>query len=97
MIRIPFGTLGDIYTSISVQFAGIYPTIVILLVSRRGELNETTVFTFADKGNPSERPSNKVSNLSPIEFGDNPNMNGSFGETETDRYSGSTVSQLSQA
>ncbi|KAK0476166.1 hypothetical protein IW261DRAFT_1492322 [Armillaria novae-zelandiae] len=91
-IRLPFGTLGDIYAPISVQFAGIYPTIVILLVSRQGELNETTAFTVADKGNPLERPANSVSNLAPIEFGGNPNVNESFGGTETVRRSESTVS-----
>ncbi|KAK0465886.1 uncharacterized protein EV420DRAFT_799027 [Desarmillaria tabescens] len=97
-IQLPFGNLSDVYTPIQVQFAGIYPTLVILLVSRQGELNETAMFTFEDKRNPPEQPLN-VSNLGPIEFGDNQNMNGSFGETETladVRHSRSSVLQRSQ-
>ncbi|EJD54813.1 hypothetical protein AURDEDRAFT_179871 [Auricularia subglabra TFB-10046 SS5] len=32
LIRLPYGTLGDIYTPVNVQIAGIYPTIVLLIV-----------------------------------------------------------------
>ncbi|KAK0491421.1 hypothetical protein IW261DRAFT_1437574 [Armillaria novae-zelandiae] len=82
LIRLPYGTLGDVYTPVNIQFAGIYPTIVLLLVSRQGALNETVIFTFQDKSNPQER-AQAVSNLDTIEFGDNPRANSSFGETET--------------
>ncbi|KAK0209242.1 hypothetical protein DFS33DRAFT_519543 [Desarmillaria ectypa] len=98
MIRLPFGTLGDIYTPVNVQFAGIYPAIVILFISRQGELNETAIFTFEDKSNPLEHP--QTVSVDAIEFGDNPHLNSYFGETETFadvRHSGSSVSRLSQA
>ncbi|KAK0243211.1 hypothetical protein EDD85DRAFT_761205 [Armillaria nabsnona] len=78
VIRLPFGTLGDVYTPVNVQFAGIYPTIVILLVTYRGELNETILFASQGQSNaPAD-----VSNLDTIEFG-NPHVNSSSGETET--------------
>ncbi|KAK0461718.1 uncharacterized protein EV420DRAFT_1526815 [Desarmillaria tabescens] len=99
VIRLPFGTLGDVYTPVNVQFAGIYPTIV-LLVSHQGELNETAMFTFqSDKSNPPEQSPN-VSNLDAIEFGGNPHLSSSFGKTETFadvRHSGSIASRSSQA
>ncbi|KAK0499654.1 hypothetical protein EDD18DRAFT_1329813 [Armillaria luteobubalina] len=82
LIRLPYGTLGDVYTPVNIQFAGIYPAIVLLLVSRQGALNETVIFTSQDKSNPQERAQH-VSNLDTIEFGDNPHANSSFGETET--------------
>ncbi|PBK66936.1 hypothetical protein ARMSODRAFT_938665 [Armillaria solidipes] len=82
VIRLPFGTLGDVYTPVNVQFAGIYPTIVLILVSRQGELNESVMFTDQDKSNTQERAQD-VSNLDTIEFGDNPHVNSSFGETQT--------------
>lgn len=60
LIRLPFGTLGDIYTPVNVQIAvsaalttssyeivaqGIYPTIVLLIVAKYQTLNETLLFT----------------------------------------------------
>ncbi|KAK0465917.1 uncharacterized protein EV420DRAFT_1508783 [Desarmillaria tabescens] len=98
-IQLPFGNLSDVYTPVQVQFAGIYPTLVILLVSRQGELNETTMFTVEDKRNPSEQPSS-VLILDTIEFGDNPPLSSSFGEAETladVRRNESMVSRLSRA
>ncbi|PSR77963.1 hypothetical protein PHLCEN_2v7621 [Hermanssonia centrifuga] len=41
-IRLPYGTLGDIYTPINVQIAGIYPTIVLVLVGLERSMNDTT-------------------------------------------------------
>ncbi|KAK0230369.1 hypothetical protein IW262DRAFT_1453287 [Armillaria fumosa] len=99
LIRLPYGTLGDVYTPVNIQFAGIYPTIVLLLVSRQDALNETVIFTFQDKSNPQERAQD-VSNLDTIEFGDNPRANSSFGETETFEdatRNASMVSHRSQA
>ncbi|KAF9258490.1 hypothetical protein L218DRAFT_799160, partial [Marasmius fiardii PR-910] len=32
VIRLPFGTLGDLYTPVNIQIAGIYPLVVLLLV-----------------------------------------------------------------
>ena len=61
LIRLPAGTVGDIYTPVNVQIAvsnrfslyayymrnpqGIYPTIVLLIVAKYQTLNETTLFT----------------------------------------------------
>ncbi|KAF7315673.1 hypothetical protein MIND_00082900 [Mycena indigotica] len=42
VIRLPQGTLGDLYMPVNVQIAGAYPSIVLLLVSRRNSLNEST-------------------------------------------------------
>ncbi|KAK0444380.1 hypothetical protein EV421DRAFT_2018673, partial [Armillaria borealis] len=78
LIRLPDGTLGDVYTPVHVQFAGIYPAVVLLLVSHRGELNQTVVFTSQGQNNALN-----VSNLATIEFGNNPHVNSSSGETET--------------
>ncbi|KAF9055394.1 hypothetical protein BDZ89DRAFT_1107158 [Hymenopellis radicata] len=35
LIRMPHGTLGDIYTPVNVQIAGIYPIVVLLLVNHQ--------------------------------------------------------------
>jgi len=45
LIRLPFGTLGDLYTPVNIQFAGAYPTIVLLLVSLQRSLSGTTQFS----------------------------------------------------
>ncbi|KAJ6594233.1 hypothetical protein B0H19DRAFT_54622 [Mycena capillaripes] len=42
LIRLPHGTLGDIYTPINVQIAAAYPPVVLLLISTQRPLNETT-------------------------------------------------------
>ncbi|KAJ7497632.1 hypothetical protein FB451DRAFT_239495 [Mycena latifolia] len=42
LIRLPHGTLGDLYTPIAVQIAGAYPSVVLLLVSMQRTLSETT-------------------------------------------------------
>ncbi|PBL02981.1 hypothetical protein ARMGADRAFT_1024102 [Armillaria gallica] len=78
VIRLPDGTLGDVYTPVNVQFAGIYPAIVLLLVNRQGELNETVIFTSQGQNNaPLD-----VSNLDTIEFGNNLHVNSSSEEAE---------------
>ncbi|EJD06596.1 uncharacterized protein FOMMEDRAFT_76403 [Fomitiporia mediterranea MF3/22] len=40
MVHLPVGTLGDIYTPVHVQVAGIYPTVVLILVSQQRSLKE---------------------------------------------------------
>ncbi|SJL02427.1 uncharacterized protein ARMOST_05754 [Armillaria ostoyae] len=96
VIRLPFGTLGDVYTPVNVQFARIYPAIVILLVTYRGELNETVMFASQGQSNaPAD-----VSNLDTIEFGNNPHANSPSGEPETFAdvaYNESMLSHPSQA
>ncbi|KAF7315672.1 hypothetical protein MIND_00082800 [Mycena indigotica] len=42
VVRLPHGTLGDIYTPVNVQIAGAYPSIVLLLVSTERSLNDST-------------------------------------------------------
>ncbi|EJD37081.1 hypothetical protein AURDEDRAFT_188167 [Auricularia subglabra TFB-10046 SS5] len=42
-IRLPYGTLGDLYTPVNVQLAGMYPTLVILIVSLRMSVQESTM------------------------------------------------------
>ncbi|KAL5485981.1 hypothetical protein ACEPAI_7025 [Sanghuangporus weigelae] len=40
VLRLPFGILGDFYTPVHVQVAGIYPTVVLVLVSQQRSLKE---------------------------------------------------------
>ncbi|KZV80085.1 hypothetical protein EXIGLDRAFT_577792, partial [Exidia glandulosa HHB12029] len=44
VVRLPEGTLADIFMPISVQIAGIYPTIVLVIVSMQLTMKETTFF-----------------------------------------------------
>ncbi|KAJ3555403.1 hypothetical protein NM688_g2596 [Phlebia brevispora] len=46
-VQLPFGTLGDIYAPINAQIAGIYPTIVVVLVGLERTLNDTTFWNVA--------------------------------------------------
>ncbi|THU80032.1 hypothetical protein K435DRAFT_768381 [Dendrothele bispora CBS 962.96] len=43
VIRLPAGTVGDIYTPVNIQMAGLYPIIVLLLVNQEQSF-EKTVF-----------------------------------------------------
>ncbi|KAG7447540.1 uncharacterized protein BT62DRAFT_918826 [Guyanagaster necrorhizus] len=70
-IRLPFGTLGDIYVPVNAQFAGMYPTIVVLFVNRRGPISETDVFTSQSKSDVPDHGRNSV-RLESIEFRSNP-------------------------
>ncbi|KAJ7362270.1 hypothetical protein DFH08DRAFT_321406 [Mycena albidolilacea] len=63
LIRLPYGTLGDLYSPINVQIAGAYPPIVILLVSTKRSWNETA---FSDT-TVSRAP--RSSSAYPIQFG----------------------------
>ncbi|KAJ7320916.1 hypothetical protein DFH08DRAFT_789132 [Mycena albidolilacea] len=42
LIRLPQGTLGDLFTPVYVQIAGAYPTIVLLLVSTNKSLSDSS-------------------------------------------------------
>ncbi|KAF7357678.1 hypothetical protein MVEN_00813400 [Mycena venus] len=53
LIRLPHGTLGDIYTPINVQIAGSYPPIVLLFVSMERSLDETTFLNTSETPTPS--------------------------------------------
>ncbi|KAJ7105415.1 hypothetical protein C8R43DRAFT_1140852 [Mycena crocata] len=60
LIRLPQGTLGNLYSPVNVQIAGAYPTIVLLLVSPQRSLSDST---FADDTYSGSAPSH------PIRFG----------------------------
>ncbi|KAK1219107.1 hypothetical protein PQX77_018191 [Marasmius sp. AFHP31] len=55
VIRLPVGTLGDIYTPVNTQIAGMYPIVVLLLVSH-GKTLENTVFPRITTNGPPEAP-----------------------------------------
>ncbi|KAJ3551194.1 hypothetical protein NM688_g4852 [Phlebia brevispora] len=44
LVRLPFRTLGDVYSPIHVQISGIYPSMVIVLVGLELTINKTTVW-----------------------------------------------------
>jgi len=64
LIRLPQGTLGDLYTPINVQIAGAYPSIVLLLVSTKKSLSESS---FTDDSYSSSGTGSNVAQ--PIRFG----------------------------
>ncbi|KZV84723.1 hypothetical protein EXIGLDRAFT_278873 [Exidia glandulosa HHB12029] len=45
VLRLKHGTLGDVYAPVNVQIAGIYPTIVLLVISMHLTMKETTFFS----------------------------------------------------
>ncbi|KAJ7745445.1 hypothetical protein DFH07DRAFT_833646 [Mycena maculata] len=83
IIRLPHGTLGDIYTPINVQIAGAYPTVVLLLVSTKRSLNDSTFSDDTYVGSSVSHPAksgppglNSVSTTSnqSMRFAANPNV-----------------------
>ncbi|KAJ7141393.1 hypothetical protein C8R44DRAFT_763323 [Mycena epipterygia] len=92
LIRLPHGTLGDLYTPVNVQIAGAYPTLVLLLVSKQRSLSESE---FSDDtysgstpsrsikfGTPSENPP-RSQNTVIIHFARNPALSESGAGTES--------------
>ncbi|KAJ7693373.1 hypothetical protein B0H17DRAFT_1059933 [Mycena rosella] len=83
LIRLPQGTLGDLYTPCQVQIAGAYPSIVLLLVSTQRSLNDSsftddatfTGSTASGQGKPGPSP-NRSQNAISINFARNPAMSG---------------------
>ncbi|KAJ7267538.1 hypothetical protein B0H12DRAFT_679342 [Mycena haematopus] len=78
LVRLPQGTLGDIWTPIQVQFAGAYPCIVLLLVSTKKSLSESS---FADdevsssaKNFASTSSTASIDASKPMHFARNPAM-----------------------
>ncbi|KAL5525816.1 hypothetical protein ACEPAG_7153 [Sanghuangporus baumii] len=67
-VRLPHGTLGDIYTPVHVQIAGIYPTVVLALVSQKRSLKEGA---FSTAGVTSAVA---VTQLESMNFGINPTI-----------------------
>ncbi|KAJ7217712.1 hypothetical protein GGX14DRAFT_437925 [Mycena pura] len=95
LIRLPAGTLGDIYTPINIQIAGAYPPVVLLLVGLEKSLNDSTFFNSGD-GLPPSRPiqfrsphvggsedQSRAATVS-IHFARNPVLSGSAQEERTD-------------
>ncbi|KAJ6521899.1 hypothetical protein DFH09DRAFT_211631 [Mycena vulgaris] len=88
LIRLPHGTLGDIYTPCNVQIAGAYPSVVLLLVSMQRSLTETT-FLNTFEGSAPSRPlefagsdaNSKGQNRAAvsIQFAQNPDVSGTSG------------------
>ncbi|KAL5504107.1 hypothetical protein ACEPAH_8180 [Sanghuangporus vaninii] len=66
LVRLPHGTLGDIYTPVHVQIAGIYPTVVLTLVSQKRSLKEGAFSTMV---NTSAVVTNRLESMN---FGTNP-------------------------
>ncbi|KAJ7650983.1 hypothetical protein FB45DRAFT_780274 [Roridomyces roridus] len=77
VIRLPHGTLGDLYTPIQVQIAGVYPCAVLLLVSSQRSLNDS-VFVEDDSVLPPGPPKSE-SDTGSIRFAHhtNPPLTGS--------------------
>jgi len=87
LIRLPHGTLGDLYQPVNIQIVGAYPSIVLLLVSTQRSLNESTFTDDATFTGSTTSPSQpiKFSNTNSttgnrsqdpisINFARNPNM-----------------------
>ncbi|KAL5526600.1 hypothetical protein ACEPAF_8324 [Sanghuangporus sanghuang] len=68
VIRLPKGTLGDVYTPVHVQVAGIYPTVVLALVNQQRSLKEGA---FSTAGNLTGVVS---AQLGPMDFTSNPGL-----------------------
>ncbi|KAL5513538.1 hypothetical protein ACEPAH_3937 [Sanghuangporus vaninii] len=67
VIRLPHGTLGDIYTArVHVQFAGIYPAVVLILVSQERTLEEGVFSVGRQSANVGEPP------IESMDFRENP-------------------------
>ncbi|KAJ7497648.1 hypothetical protein FB451DRAFT_1386872 [Mycena latifolia] len=80
LIRLPEGTLGDLYLAPSIQISGAYPLIVLLLVSMQQSLSETTLFDTSDS-----TPANQKFQLgktASIHFARNPELFGMDEEAE---------------
>ncbi|KAF8139492.1 hypothetical protein K438DRAFT_1946745 [Mycena galopus ATCC 62051] len=56
LIKLPYNTLGDLYTPVNFQMAGVYTPIVLLLVSMQKSLHETSFLgTILDDVNPTSQ------------------------------------------
>ncbi|KAF9257702.1 hypothetical protein L218DRAFT_878875 [Marasmius fiardii PR-910] len=60
VIRLPVGTLGDIYTPVNIQIAGMYPLVVLLLVNHGRSLEQTMLGTHTT--NNASRSMARISN-----------------------------------
>ncbi|KAJ7881412.1 hypothetical protein B0H13DRAFT_935198, partial [Mycena leptocephala] len=93
LIRLPQGTLGDLYTPVNVQIAGAYPCVVLLLVSTTKSLSESsfTDDSYLGTGSTPSQPIRFGSNSTEsttgkpisIHFARNPAMSGISGTEST--------------
>ncbi|KAJ7772733.1 hypothetical protein DFH07DRAFT_171876 [Mycena maculata] len=101
LIRLPHGTLGDLYTPVNVQIAGAYPAMVLLLVSLQRSFNETTFLNTFEASVPS-RPmqfagagSNPQSHSAvSIQFARNPNFSRTELGSQPDAIMGSDTDHI---
>ncbi|KAJ7347020.1 hypothetical protein DFH08DRAFT_208078 [Mycena albidolilacea] len=86
LIRLPHGTLGDLYTPVSFQIAGAYPTIVLLLVSTKKSLAESSFSDgeFSSSGLDSRGIPPASTDSKPIHFVRTPAMSGADNDTIMD-------------
>ncbi|KAJ7878990.1 hypothetical protein B0H14DRAFT_2436422 [Mycena olivaceomarginata] len=110
LIRLPHGTLGDLYTPINVQIAGAYPVVVLLLVSSKKSLSDSSFDDdeFSSGGSGSGAPASQAIRIKmaksttsstdekPIRFARNPamSMTGTSYSMDTDA---DTVMDISSA
>ncbi|KAF9068723.1 hypothetical protein BDP27DRAFT_1294856 [Rhodocollybia butyracea] len=66
LVRLPNGTLGDIYTPVNFQIAGIYPLVVLLLVNQDSSLKKTVFASTIPNSMPQPR---EESHLESMRFG----------------------------
>ncbi|KAJ7693335.1 hypothetical protein B0H17DRAFT_1059787 [Mycena rosella] len=90
VIKLPEGTLGDLYTPVHTQIAGAYPSVVLLLVSMQRSLNETTFLNTFEASAPSRPIEFRTGDANPagrsraapalsIQFARNPQLSGISG------------------
>lgn len=53
-LQLPYGTVADIYAPVNVQLAGMYPTVVLMIVSLRMTVEESTLDT--SKSHDAQQP-----------------------------------------
>ena len=61
LIRLPYGTLGDLFIPTNLQFAGIYPAIVIILVALQRTLDNGSYWHIPGPSRPYSRVTNNSS------------------------------------
>ncbi|KAE9398312.1 hypothetical protein BT96DRAFT_976447 [Gymnopus androsaceus JB14] len=68
LIRLEYGTLGDIYTPVTFQLAGIYPIVVILLVNQGSSMDKTVFMSAIPHHSNSARTYSDESHLETMRF-----------------------------
>jgi len=68
LINLEHGTLGDIYTPVNFQFAGIYPIVVVLLVNQGGSMDKTVFLSTIPHHSSSGRTNREEDHLETMRF-----------------------------